>query len=56
MGPGRVDLPAPALVEVLDQALPYPGQAQVRQLDQVERIDRDLGVREAGGDGLLERC
>ena len=40
----------------LDEALPHPGQAQVRELDQVERIDRDLRVREAGGDRLLERC
>jgi hypothetical protein len=42
-------------MQVLDESLPHPGHAQVGQLDQVERINGDLRVREAGGDRFLER-
>ena len=56
MCPGRVDLPAPALVHLVGETLPDTGQAEVAELDQVERVDRDLRVRETADDRLAERC
>ena len=35
--------------------LPDPGETQVAQLGQMERVDGDLRVREIAGDRLLER-
>ena len=43
-----------AVVDLVGEALPDPGQALVAQLDEVERVDRDVGFRQAAGDGLLE--
>ena len=42
------------MVDLVGEALPDPGQALVAQLDEVERVDRDVGFRQAAGDGLLE--
>lgn len=55
-GPDRVCSASAVLRQVLGELLSNPGKAQVRELDQVERVDRDLRVQQATGDGFPERC
>jgi hypothetical protein len=43
--PGRVDQAAAALLALSHQSLPDPGHHQVRQLNQMERVDTDFGIR-----------
>lgn len=55
-GPDRVCSASAVLRQVLGELLSNPGKAQVRELDQVERVDRDLRVQQATGVGFPERC
>ena len=43
-----------AVVGLVGEALPDPGQALVAQLDEAERVDRAVGSRQAAGDAPLE--
>jgi len=51
-----VDLPAAAVLTVADQPLPHLRDRLVRELNQMERVDSDLGVRPRIGDCLAEGC